>query len=302
MKKQIGISTFEFQSLYGDLKAIEIAHEIGADAVDFNLNCYSCAQSDSIYSKSDEEIISYFSKIKEKADELGVYISQTHGRIRIYHGEPNQDKIDLMDARLDCLASKVLGAPYCVMHSIATSVTGPDADEDFMHKLCFDTFNTILGYAKEYNVKIAIETMGDSPVYKCCDYFGNLSEFKKSYEKIRSFSDNEEYIFCCIDTGHVNKAMRFNNNPTPAEFIRAMGKSIKCLHLNDNNTLTDQHKPPKTGVINWDDVLLALKEIEYDGIYNLELNLAHFGKGFEIETAKFSIKLLDFMLNGNCNE
>ena len=297
MKKLIGISTFDLQSLYGDIKALEIAKSVGADAVDFNLDSNSYIDKNSIYSKSEPEIIAYFKEIKKKADDLGLIISQTHGRLRIYWGEDEKNRIALEDAKLDCLATSILGAPYCVVHSIATTITGPDADGDFMHKLCFDTLNTILSYAKEYDVKIAVETMGDSPLYGCCDFFGNLTEFKKSFETISCFKDNAEYLVCCIDTGHVNKAMRFNDNPTPGDFIRAMGSSVKCLHLNDNNTLKDQHKPPKTGIINWDDVLSALEEIGYDGIYNLELNLRHFGNGFEKETAKFSIDLLNFMIN-----
>lgn len=297
MKKLVGISTFTLQSLYGDFKALEIAKEIGADAVDFSLDTYSVLNKNSIYSKSEEEIISHFTAVKKKADELGLIISQTHGRLRIYFADPVKDDAVFKDARIDCMVTKILGAPYTVMHAIATSITGPDADSGFMHDLCFDTFNKLISYAKEYGVKIAMETMGDAPVYGCCDFFGYLTEFKKAYARISAHEDNADCFFCCIDTGHVNKAMRFDNNPTPGAFIREMGCAVKCLHLNDNNTLTDQHKPPKTGVIDWDDVLGALDEVGYDGVYNLELNLQHFGKGFEIETAEFSIKLMKHMLN-----
>ena len=296
VKKLIGISTFTLQSLYGDIKALEIAKEIGADAVDFSLDNYSVLNKDSIYSKSEDEIISHFNAVKEKADELGLIISQTHGRLRIYFADPVKDEAVFKDAKIDCMVTRILGAPYTVMHAVATSITGPDAESDFMHDLCFETFNKLLVYAKEYNVKIAMETMGDSPVYGCCDFFGYLTEFKSAYDRICAYEDNADYFFCCIDTGHVNKAMRFGN-PTPAEFIRAMGCSVKCLHLNDNNSLTDQHKPPMTGNIDWNDVLSALNEIGYDGVYNLELNLKHFGEGFEKETAAFSVKLLNHMIN-----
>ncbi len=43
-----------------------------------------------------------------------------------------------------------------------------------------------------------------------------------------------------------------------------------------------------------DDALID--EVGYDGTYNMELNLACFGTGFEIETAEFSVKLLRHML------
>jgi len=295
MKRPVGISTFTLQILYGDFRALEIAKEIGADAVDFALDTQSSLNSDSIYSKPEEKIIEHYTAVRKKADELGIIISQTHGRLRVYFADPVKDEAVLRDARTDCMVSKILGAPYTVMHAIATSVTGPEAESDFMHELYYNTFSKIIPFAKEYDVKIAVETMGDAPVYGCCNFFGVLYEFKKAFVRISAESDNKDYFCCCIDTGHVNKAMRFGN-PTPQEFIRAMGSNVKCLHLNDNNTLTDQHKPPMTGVINWNDVMRALEEVGYEGVYNLELNLEHFGKGFEIETARFSVKLMNHML------
>ena len=295
MKKLVGISTFTLQYLYGDIRALEIAKEIGADAVDFSLDNQSSLNENSIYSKSEKEICEYFTGIRKKADELGLIISQTHGRLRVFFDDPVKDEAVFRDAKNDCMVTKILGAPYTVMHAIATSITGPDAESDYMHKTYDRVFGQILPFAKQYGIKIAIETMGDAPVYGCCDFFGVLSEFKSAFDRISAQGDNKDYICCCIDTGHVNKAMRFGN-PTPQEFIRTMGSAVKCLHLNDNNTLTDQHKPPMTGVIDWKEVMSALKEVGYDGVFNLELNLQHFGKGFEIEMAEFSVKLMKFML------
>ena len=75
-----------------------------------------------------------------------------------------------------------------------------------------------------------------------------------------------------------------------------MGKHITCLHLNDNDTLTDQHKLPMTGTLNWDAVFDALDEAGYCGTYNMELNLGHFGADFCVETAAFAVKLMKYML------
>lgn len=97
----------------------------------------------------------------------------------------------------------------------------------------------------------------------------------------------------------MNKAMRFGN-PTPANVIRRLGDSVKILHLNDNDTLTDQHKIPRTGTIDWKDVFAALSEIGYDGVYNMELNLRHFGNNFLCETAEFAVKVMRNMLEMYC--
>ena len=47
-----------------------------------------------------------------------------------------------------------------------------------------------------------------------------------------------------------------------------------------------------SGTIDWKDTFDALDEIGYDGVYNMELGLNHFGNDFEIEEAAFSIKVM----------
>ena len=94
----------------------------------------------------------------------------------------------------------------------------------------------------------------------------------------------------------MHKATRFGQ-PSVADVIRIMGSGISCLHLHDNNTLKDQHKPPFTGSIDWGEVLNALDEVGYSGVYNLEVNLPCFAKGFDTETARFSVALTRHVLD-----
>lgn len=48
MEKQIGISLFNLQRMYGDKRALEIAKEIGADAVDFSTDLQSVSNPSSV--------------------------------------------------------------------------------------------------------------------------------------------------------------------------------------------------------------------------------------------------------------
>jgi len=43
-------------------------------------------------------------------------------------------------------------------------------------------------------------------------------------------------------------------------------------------------------------VLNALDEVGYDGVYNMEVKLAHFGDDFLIEHAEFAVKVMKYML------
>ncbi len=296
---KIGIAIGALQRLYGDEKAIRISKEVGADAIDFDLSGpqFDYKNPESVYSKSDDEIIKYFTHLKDVARSEGIEISQTHGRVTSFINRPEHDFDVLENTRRDCLATKVLGAPVCVMHGVTTIFFAPDTDPQFMHNLNFDFFTKALTFAKQYDIIIATETFGDASNFGCCDFFGNTTEFIKAYERICSETDFKDYFVTCMDTGHCNKAMRFNNNPTPANAIRMIGDSIKVLHLNDNDTLTDQHKIPFTGTIDWDDVFDALDEIGYNSVYNMELNLSCSGKGIEVETAKYAVTVLKNYLN-----
>lgn len=293
--RKVGISIGGLQEKYGDRRAIEIASEIGADAIDFGLDSPNFRNANSIYSKSDAEICEYYEELGNYARSLGLEISQTHGKITGFKNIKNEDDDLVENIRLDLLATSALKCNVCVVHNATSIYLGPNPDPQLMHKLSFDMFSRTLPFAKKYNVKIATETFGDAVKFNACDFFGNIDEFEKAYKAIKSIDEYKDYFTICVDTGHSNKAMRFNN-PKPADVIRRLGSDVTVLHLNDNDTLTDQHKIPTTGVIDWEDVFDALDEIGYSGVYNMELALHFFGNDFQIETAEFAVKFLKYYI------
>ena len=290
--KKIGISTHYMQKNYDDKRALEMAKATGADAVDFNLltGGYDCRDKTSLYGKGDDAVIEYFTGIKRYADELGLEICQTHGQILGFKNDKSSDDALVENARLDLLATKTLGCDICVMHTTTTIHMGPDAPRELMHQLNFDMFTRILPYARQYGVRVATETFGDAANFDCVDFFGDINEFLIGYNKVKCVNDNADWFGICIDTGHSNKAMRFGN-PSAADVIRMCGKDIIALHLNDNDGLSDQHKTPATGTIDWNDVFSALDEVGFNGVYNLEVVLLHFGEHFEQEEAEFAVKV-----------
>ena len=303
MKKLVGISICSLQEKYGDRRALEIVSETGADSADFSLefNCNDYRNKDSVYAKGDEAVREYYSDLKAYADSLGIIIGQTHGKLPGFKNIKEEDDALVENSRLDCIATAALGAPVCVIHNATSIFLGPDPDPELMHKLSFDMFSRIIPYAKENGVKIATETFGDAVRFSACDFFGNMSEFEKAYARIKAVDELKDWFTVCVDTGHSNKAMRYGN-PKPADVIRKMGSEVTVLHLNDNDTFTDQHKIPMTGTIDWKDVFDALDEIGYSGIYNMELALRHFGKDFQIETAEFAVKLMRYILKERYGE
>lgn len=296
--KKISISIGRLQKIYGDRRALEIAAEIGCDAVDFNLTgIFDYRREGNVYAEGDAAVEAYFSELGAYAKSLGIEVWQTHGQIKGFVNDPVLDDALIENARLDCIATRALSARYCVVHTTTSIYMGANPDPALMHALNYDMFTRILPHARREGIVIATETFGDAPKLGCCDFFGNLHEFIKGYYRV--LGAPEDYSDCfkvCMDTGHVHKATRFGN-PSVGDAIRLLGNNIVCLHLHDNDTVTDQHKIPFTCTIDWTDTLAALDEIGYRGVYNCEVALGkHFGPDFEIEEAAFCVKVMKNML------
>lgn len=299
MKREVSLSIGAFQRHLGPKGALDLAKEIGLDAVDFDLLRYDYSNETGLYRKSEDEIASFFDDIRKHGEAIGVRIGQTHGRIKGYNLDEAHNENEKRGARLDLLATKMLGAPYCVMHSVHLGLDARAEDQRSYNDRMFDDYLT---FAKEFGVKLATETFGDTqtPDGRCgIDFFGDKTEFLNAYNGISSRNGNAPYFCTCMDTGHTNKAARFEGEPLPHEMIYALGSSIECLHLNDNDSMTDQHKLPLSGNIDWRLVMEALRDVGYEGTYNMELELGRYGKSLDMlrAHAEFSVRVMKNILS-----
>ncbi len=72
----------------------------------------------------------------------------------------------------------------------------------------------------------------------------------------------------CLDTGHLNIA----EDKDQRRFILTAGSRLKALHVHNNDGTADQHVMPYgRGDIDFDAVVQALREVDYDGIFNYEI-------------------------------
>jgi sugar phosphate isomerase/epimerase len=53
--------------------------------------------------------------------------------------------------------------------------------------------------------------------------------------------------------------------------IRQFGPHLRCLHISDNDGSGDQHRTPGNGAIDWPPIIAALREIGYQGLFDLEI-------------------------------
>ena len=293
--KKVSMSLDVIQEKQNDFDAIDAIAEIGADGIDFSLLSHDVNKEGDIYTKPISEIIEYFTRVRKYADERGVTIRQTHGRLVGFAMSPAGDDVFIRSAEIDFIVSRVLGAKYCVVHTPAITWVGPDHSDEEMFDIGVRLFTSILPYAKREGIKIAAETHGDSGKYGKMEFFGYVENLIELIERVRAASDAGDYLCVCVDTGHTNMTVRYGC-PSVGDVIRRLGSLVEVLHLHDNNGIKDQHKIPMTGTIAWADVMSALKEIDFGGWYNLENTITHFGAGFCMEEAAFSVKVMRHML------
>jgi len=79
----------------------------------------------------------------------------------------------------------------------------------------------------------------------------------------------------CLDTGHLRRGQYMAYfSQTHGEFIRKAGSYLKALHINCNNGMSDQHMAPYAirGSLDYYEVLEALYEIGFEGLFNFEVD------------------------------
>lgn len=291
-KKKIGLSIFDAQRTLGWEKALELAKESGFDAVDFNLEAYFLG--DAVYGASDDEFETYFTNVKKKADSLELEISQTHGRCWGYDPKDESLKEKHRDiSEKDLHATKILGAPSCVIHSINTTRWGKQPPE-VMRSVNKEMFDAIIPYAEKYKVNISLETFGGAKYLgeRTSEFFAYPDEMMRQFDSL-----DTKYKTICLDSGHTHEAGTFWVPPVE-DMIIALGKNITLTHLHDNMGVRDDHLLPTMGNIKWEKVFDAFDEIGFKGVYNFELRTAFFG-GMQEEGIKFFGKYLRRFVDGH---
>lgn len=103
---------------------------------------------------------------------------------------------------------------------------------------------------------------------------------------------NSDKIAVCLDTGHLNLI-----KGDQGEFIRKCGDKLQALHIADNLGSHDNHMLPySAGTVDWNDVMTALKEIQYDGLFNFEVpGERHCPPEIRLLKMDYILKLGEFM-------
>lgn len=274
---KLGISSESITDRYGVKEGLKLIKKSGFDYIDVSFASHT-VEEDSIYSKSEDEFLSFFHDFKRECDDAELTISQTHGRLTTCVVDENEQNIINQNSLLDLKASSILKAPVCVFHNAKLKqLEEVSLEEEYIlqrNKEFFEDYLTPLCH--KYNVKFGLETHGRSITSEgsVLDYVGDANKLLKSFDMMQS-----DYKTICFDSGHANEAFYYGG-PTVTDALKILAEHVSVLHLHDNQSFCDSHLLPLNGIygsIDWPAFFDILDDVGYDGVYNWELGMRCFG-------------------------
>lgn len=129
-----------------------------------------------------------------------------------------------------------------------------------------ESFRELADHAAEHNFSLAIENMTDG-VRNSRSAVGQR-RFGATIEELHGLIDaiDRPNVGICLDVGHGNV-----QSYDMAESVRQCGSRLIATHIQDNDGTRDAHLAPTRGNIDWKAGIAALREIGYEGPFNLEI-------------------------------
>lgn len=241
----------------GEERAVEYVAKAGFDAWDFTM-CDNMVRYDwgtgsvSIcdHPLSGSGYLAFARRIRQVGLDNGIVCNQSHAPF------PSGVMGDYLKRVIECTAEA--GGKICVVHPDNNKT--PEENAQMYWKL--------LPFAKEHGVKIAAENVWswDSEKDEAC--FAACATPDSFCAHLNVV--NDPAFAACLDIGHAE--MR-GLGTSAVEMIHALGDRLLTLHIHDNDQWHDSHQIPFSMKIDFEAVLLALKEIGYHGYFTLESNL-----------------------------
>ena len=276
--QKISTSTFTVLDApgIGDENGIRLLAKAGFEALDYGFFYLS---EDPRFRMSDEAHTKYYKNLRAIADDCGIEIHQAHSPMPnyLYTGDEPLDNIYMRLQIKAMKAASILGATYIVIHPVILKEDRrtPERGEPLREKcqeINYKYYSRLKPFCEEYGIKIAVENMfnWDPDAQKICPTVCSTAAEMKAYVDMMG----RDWFVNCLDIGHA-----VLTGSKPQDMIRELGDYIGCLHVHDNDGIHDLHQAPHTGIIEWKEVMQALREIGYHGVFNMEADMFFYGYG-----------------------
>lgn len=254
-------------SLVGQDEAIRLIAQGGYDCLDFSLG--NLTRDDSPWLEPDyKEKAAHVVELCKKYD---ICVGQSHTPFTFRWEDPKDYERKAIPNTIRSLeVSALIGAPIAIVHPLHHLSYADYGTMEYDQNIEF--YRLLLPYAKKFGIKIATENMFqyDTKGNTIRDMYADIDELKRAMDTIA-----DDDLVLCVDVGHCG----LGRCCTPGEMIRALGHDyVKALHIHDNDNLRDRHTVPFLGVLDWDDICSALRDIRYDGDFCMEVLGGYYGR------------------------
>ncbi len=194
-------------------------------------------------------------------DDLGFSVPQGH---LLLHGDPAEADPARRRRQFDTFLRwfelfHVLGVRAAVLHPAGLNVpVGAAYGRGDAWERTVETLEMFLERTREMSFTICLENLP----YRYTAY--------EQLTQLRTVVRGGERLGLCLDTGHLAL-----NGGDCAAFVRAAGSRLKALHITDCVPCScggkHDHFFPTAGCIDWAELVAALREKQYSGLFNYEV-------------------------------
>lgn len=272
---------------YGQEGAIDVMKEAGYDAIDMSL--FGMSSDTSVFNSEDYKKRAL--EIRAYADKKGIAFNQSHAPFIFNWKNPSEYEERVLPRTIRALeVTALLGGRICIVHPISPMEYLGHEEELFERNMAM--YRTLLPYAKEFDVKIALENMWQ--IERKRKHIGaNVCSHAREFARYLDTLDDEHFV-ACLDLGHCGLV-----GEEAQDAIRILGHDrLKALHVHDNDYRNDTHTMPFMSEMCWEEIMKALADIKYDGEFTYEADnfLAHFPKDYKPQAAKFMVQTARYLI------
>jgi sugar phosphate isomerase/epimerase len=249
---KLGISTLSFRDQPLDKALLQTLQESGIESVELTDYHPGFAFDD----------VAYFEALGSDLNALDLHLNSLHIHLEQFDTEFNlatldagQQKKTLTAYRKAVAAMAALGGGILVTHDIRIPEPA-EPQHDAHRKVFLENLGIIASEAESSGVRLVLENTSRG--------------YTRMPERLVGLMEDlgAPNVGVIIDTGHRNLV------GDPVEMLRAAGRYLMALHIHDNHGERDEHLLPGRGNIAWQEVMQALRETNYSGVFMYELGRA----------------------------
>ena len=257
--------------------AYRLIREAGFDGVDVNPMFILTSPEIKAYTRSPildmdaEAILSHFAPFREAAEKYGLSNLQAHAPYpSCMAHDPDYSEYLLQGLEKVIGGCAFMGCHRLVIHPFFYPYEDQLTPEEEW-EMNMKNYTRLIPFARKHRVTLCLENMFTryrkklyaaccSDIATACRYIDELN--RRAGERLFGF---------CLDTGHLLLVAQ--------DVRRAMvqlGDRLEAFHIHDNDGVNDQHKPPYTGILDWERFIDGLRLTRCSKPLNFETHGAAF--------------------------